>query len=81
MGVWVRGVVPVGQVLVGSHRWCELGAAEVPGTDAKIGLGGWTGPVWIVGAFGRAVGDVLGGQLGCGQASSIIVRCVGRPLG
>ena len=52
----------------------------MPGTDAKIGLGEWNGLVWDVGAFRGSDGEVLGGQLGSGQASSIVVQCVGRSL-
>ena len=50
----------MGQHLEGSHRWCRLGAAGVPGTDAKIALGGWAGSVWVVGAFGDVFGEKQG---------------------
>ena len=50
----------------------------MPGIDTRIDLGGWAGPVRVVRAFEGAVGDVLGGQLGSGQASSIVVQYVDR---
>ena len=47
------------------------------GTDARIGLSGCDGLGLAVSVLVELVEVVVGGQLGSGTASSIVVQCVG----